>query len=225
MRASPAAAALALLLAGTSAQATETFELWTELGVRLAPLPRLRIDVQNLLRFDFQGRVRELPQVSVDYRVWRPLRVGGGYRFLFYSNGDDPSETGNQVYGQAMLDLDRGRFELGARSRVQYRVVTDSTGADREPNAYLYWRNRVSGSWAFRRPLGVQVSVEEFLRLDGGARHDRVRVEAGLFARWEAWRVDLSYMREFRVGPDYPYRNVVEVSLRWSPELRRRPSR
>jgi hypothetical protein len=220
LRALPLASALALGLLPAPARATETFELWTALGARLAPLPRLRIDVTNYLRFS-ASQVRELPQVTVDYRVLKPLRLGGGYRFLLYSPSADPVETGHQVFGQGSLSLGRGRWDLEVRTRLQYRVVTDHTGADQEPNTYFYWRNQVGASWTFRRPLGVQLSVEEFFRLDGGARHDRVRVEAGVFARWDAWRVGLSYMREFRVGPDYPYRNVLEVSLRWTPELRR----
>lgn len=228
VRAGPwCAAALAATVSLTPAIAeahVETTEVWTDVGVRVVPLRRLRLTFTQSVRFStLFGLRRVIPELEADYRVIGPLRIGFGYRYLWRDNALGEVSEGHLIHGDATVQLRPIRhLDIELRSRVQWRTV------GKDSNGYLWddtrdmWRNRVNVEWTFRSPFTVNAFAEHWTRLDDTVRHDRFRVGAGLSAEVSRWRFQVFYMRDMPDFIDSPNVNMVGLSARLELDLARR---
>jgi hypothetical protein len=212
-------AAGGVLLPARARANVEALEVWSEVGARVTPVRRLRFTFTHNTRFAEYGLRRLMPELEVDYRVWGPLRLCVGYRYLWRLNGRDEQSQGHLLHGDVELDLEAHRFEVGFRTRFQWRYVDRFDHGFQDADFRDLWRNRVGAQWTFWKPLGVFATYEHFARLDEGLRHDRFRVTAGLSARVQDWRIELFYLRDMPGDIDLPNVNVVGLSLRWHLDL------
>lgn len=228
LRAAPccamALAATAGLMPAAAEAHVETTEVWTDVGVRVVPLRRLRLTFTQNVRFStMYGLRRIIPELEADYRVIGPLRIGGGYRYLWRDGALGDVEEGHLIHGDVMVQLRPLRhLDIELRSRVQWRSV----GKDK--NGFLWdetrdtWRNRVNVEWTFRSPFTVNAFVEHWARFDDTLRHDRFRVGAGISAEVSRWRFQLFYMRDMPDFIDNPNVNMVGLSARLELDLTHR---
>ncbi len=217
-----ATVATALSLTPRDARANaETTELWTEVGVRVVPLRRLRLTFSESARFSMiYGLRRVIPELEVDYRVLGPLRLGVGYRYLWRTNSFDEVEEGHLVHGDVTVQLrPLRRLDVELRSRVQWRTVEQHKSGYSYDDTRDMWRNRVNVEWTFLRPLTASAFVEHWTRLDDDVRHDRFRVGAALSAEVARWRFQLFYQRDMPDFIDSPNVNMVGVNARLELDL------
>jgi hypothetical protein len=216
--------ALASLTATREARANaETWELWTDLGVRVVPARRLRLTFTQSTRFStIYGLRRIVPELEADYRVVGPLRLGLGYRYLWRQNAVGEVEDGHLVHGDAMVQLEWRRFDFELRSRVQWRSVNERNSGEPYDDTRNLWRNRINIEWNGPGPFGLNAFAEHWTRFDDSFRHDRVRVGAGASVAVAHWRFQLYYMRDMPAFIDNPNVNMVGVSARLNLDLVRR---
>lgn len=214
------AAALSLTPSETRANA-ETTEVWTEVGVRVVPLRRLRLTFSQSARFStLYGLRRVIPEVEADYRIIGPLRLGVGYRYLWRTNSFDEVEEGHLVHGDLMAQFRVfRRFDVELRSRVQWRTVGQVKSGYTYDDTRDMWRNRVNLEWGFARPLTANAFVEHWTRFDDAVRHDRFRVGAALSVEVSNWRFQLFYQRDMPDFIDSPNVNMVGVNARLELDL------
>lgn len=230
MRDIPRSALLAGVFALTSVVApaecranAETWELWTDLGVRVVPARRLRLTFTQSTRFStIYGLRRVIPELEADYRVVGPLRLGVGYRYLWRENGIGEVEDGHLIHGDVMVQLRWHRFDFELRSRVQWRDVNKRNSGLPYDDTRDMWRNRLNVEWNAPGPFVFNAFVEHWTRFDDDFRHDRVRVGAGAAVEVARWRFQLYYMRDMPDFIDNPNVNMVGVSARLNLDLRRR---
>lgn len=221
-----AVAALALGAAALSAPAradanAEAVEYWTELGVRLVPLRRLRVTFTQNTRFAHYGLRRMVPELEVDYRVVGPLRLGAGYRYLWRNDALGEVETGHLVHGDASVQFRVRTLDIELRSRAQWRTVAEVNRGVQLDDMRSMWRNKLNLEWNFYGPLTANAFVEHWTRLDEGFVHDRFRVGAGVSAEVARWRLQLYYQRDIPDDIDQPNINMFGLSARWTLDLTR----
>jgi hypothetical protein len=220
-----AALAMAASLAPREARANvETMEVWTEVGVRVIPVRRLRVTFTQNTRFStLYGLRRVIPELEVDYRVFGPLRVGAGYRYLWRTNSLDEVEEGHRLHADVTVQLKPARhLDVELRSRVQWRSVGQYVSGYSYDDTRDMWRNRANVEWTFRAPFTVNAFVEHWARIDDTVRHDRFRVGAGLSADVAHWRFHLYYLRDMPDFIDSPDVNMVGLSARLELDLAHR---
>lgn len=216
--------ALAVWSAPREARANaETEEVWTELGVRIIPLRRLRVTLSNSARFTpIYGLRRVLPEVEVEYRVWGPLRLGAGYRYLWRRNARDEIEQGHMVYGEATAQWRFARkLDLEFRSRVQWRMTEENQRGWLYDDTRDMWRNRLQLEWNLPASLTASAFGEHWTRFDDGFAHNRFRVGGALAIDVSNWRFQLFYQRDMPSDLDTPNVNMVGVNARVTLDLTR----
>lgn len=200
----------------------ESWEVWTEFSVRVVPVRRLRLTFTENTRFSAFGLRRIIPEIEVDYRVIGPLRLGGGYRYLWRRDARGEVEYGQLVHGDARVQVELGHFDFEFHSRVQWRTTGEANNGAPYDDTRDMWRNRVNVEWAFTRRLTANAFLEQWTRFDDTVRHDRFRVGAGLSAEVSRWRFQLFYQRDMPDFIDQPDVNMVGISARMNLDLTHR---
>lgn len=217
----PAAAALGAALAlPLSARANaESQEAWFDLGARVVPVRRLRLTFTQSTRLSLIGLSRVIPEVEADYRVWGPLRVGLGYRYIWRRDSQWVAEDGHRLQADVMAQFEVRDVDVELRSRVQWRTMNEYHAGEYLPDDRSMWRNRVNVEWHFHRPFTVNALAEHWTRLDGGPAHDRVRAGVGFSAEVSRWRLYAYYLRDMPGDLDSPNVNVFGLNARVSFDL------
>jgi Protein of unknown function (DUF2490) len=164
-----------------------------------------------------------IPELEVDYRVFGPLRIGAGYRYLWRTNSLDEVEEGHLVHGDVSAQFRPVRhLDIELRSRVQWRTVGQVKSGYTYDDTRDMWRNRVNVEWAFRSPFTANAFFEHWTRFDDTLRHDRFRVGAGLAVEVSRWRFQLYYMRDMPDFIDTPDVNMIGLNARLELDLAHR---
>ncbi len=218
-----AALVAAAVLRGDDARANvETEEYWAELGVRLVPVRRLRLTVSNSARVaGIYGLRRVIPELEVDYRAHRMLRVGLGYRYVWRRDALGEVDEGHRLHAEVTGQLSLRRVDIELRSRVQWRTVAEVNHGVANDDDRSMWRNRLNVEWGFVKRLSVNAFVEHWTRLDTGFTHDRLRVGAGLAVDVAQWRFHAYYQRDLAQFIDEPNVNMVGLSARFTMDFTR----
>jgi hypothetical protein len=225
--ASTAAPARAEPIVESAPPLVASWGLWFEGGVRLVPVKRLRITAAQHVRLDDEGLGLLMPELEVDYRI-EFVRVGVGYRYVVDYTSANVVETGHRLHGDLTLRMTPGAFELALRSRLQWRTLSDSAGADRNPEVDSYWRTQASVEWSFLPevweggPLEqffVGGAVEEFVALEDGLEHDRIRMRVGAGVDLASWHLELYYLHDFELGEFDADDNVLGLEVRYDIDL------
>lgn len=196
MRARTAFVAGALLFATTGPAAADAdLQQWNELGVAYDLTRRWSASFDQHLRFDQDvSRVESvMPELGLDRRVRKWLRLGAGYRLQYTRDGDGELRVRHRVHVDARLRRDVGEVRFGYRLRYQEQLRPGAN--DRVRHTV---RNRVEAEYRAWKPWIPSAAIEPYLaigdgdpvqldklRLTVGAAHDRKKRTFGLFYRIE----------------------------------------
>lgn len=178
--------ALLVVLGATAFESTALAqaELWTDLGVRAEVADGLRLELSERLRLDddFSHWSGALTTLSLDYRLHRMVRIGGGYRLSVVPDNDGVTRARHRLHVQAagVLRLGPVRGDLRFRFQEQFRVADDN-GTTLRHFIRTRLRFTLRGGWAKPFILGESfhrlahddvVGYLDAVRLAGGAKFD-----------------------------------------------------
>jgi hypothetical protein len=212
----------ALSMIAFECQAATDFQPWLEVGVRYAPTKKLRLELDQHLRFDeaFRGHARHeiMPELAVSWRAARFLRLQAGYRYIakVVESLEEPYvDSYHRFYADVRLRYRLEPLTLRYRLRLQERV-----GRPWDESAWQLThtlRNKVGAEVELPGGFAPFLSGELFVRIDDpdGVLH-KWRLTAGLdyeigshtpslFYRYEDVLDDASEPNRHIVGIGYHY--------------------
>lgn len=214
MRSAGLALAAALAWPAAARANAESQEAWFDLGARVVPLRRLRLTFTQSARVGLLGLTRVIPELEADYRVWGPLRVGLGYRYIWRRDSQWVTDDGHRVQADVMARFEVRALAVELRSRVQWRTMNEFHAGVFDPDDRAAWRNRVNLEWRLARGFTANAFGEHWTRLDEGPRHDRIRASVGCAVELGRWRVHAYLLRDMPGELDSPNVTVFGVNAR-----------
>lgn len=191
------------------AEAQSDVQLWTDAGVRWRATRRLRLEFAFLARFDqdvSRGRLFG-PQVGLDYKIKKWLRVGFGYRYEYRRIGGS-LRSAHRLNADLKLSHELGRVGLGYRLRFQERFRNRASG-NSDVRGTL--RNRFGADVDTDTLFTPYASLELFTGLHGRQADpvNKVRITVG--AAFDLGRVDLALYYRAQIPVNRPGDPTVHI--------------
>lgn len=214
-----AAIALSSLLAAPEeARAQSDVQLWTSASLRYRPARRVRIELEQNLRFDenISRLSSAMPGISVSYDPVRALRLGVGYRFI-WERGDSSFGSAHRLHADARVRGDVGRVSFSYRLRFQEKLVGEDGDGDGLETRHTL-RNRVGLAVDTDSLVTPTLSAELYTRVGHGegATLRKWRLTMGVDLDLDDHRVNLFYRVEASIEDEQdPTLHILGIGYRF----------
>lgn len=181
---------LFLLLFSNELYAGNTLALWLESGLTYRFNRKVHLDFTQYLRFDDYVRHIESisPELSIEYRPARFLRIGGGYRFIIepldYA-GTSYTDTWHRFFADVALRHNFNPVRIRYRLRLQEQFGWPRNRQYPRAEYQHTIRNLVELEFAVNKHFAPFISGELFGRLDDN--------EGFLFKWWATAGFDIIF--------------------------------
>jgi len=200
-----------VVVAAMTAVAHADVELWTEVGVQRQLGRRISVEVDQQTRFDAGvSRLGALiPELSIEARLARWLRLGTSYRFEYTRDKHDEMVVRHRIDTDLQVRGRIGRVKITGELELQEKVRPESRDQLRH-----VLRERVE--LAYHRhhwTPAVSVAVFQALR-DSMTRPDKLWFTVGATRHLERRDFELFYRLEVpQAAPGDPLRHIVGMAF------------
>jgi hypothetical protein len=118
---------IVVLLFSTTANAKNDSQLWLSANARYKPLPKMRMEFTQHLRFDNNISQVEsvMPELEMQYSPIKPLAVKIGYRYISERTKNNDFEPAHRYHIQISTQKEMGPLEFSYRLRYQEKHEED----------------------------------------------------------------------------------------------------